>query len=389
MLHGISQLEADVHLASSTYTSETEWRPVPDADLRAAGVSRIHVHRGSTWMRRFLGPLQKRYASLERPLPLDSAAYAPPGLCRWFARLARALQPDVVLISYAFWGRLVTPSLHRAAITVMDALDLVSLYRPRLTVMNQFLGPPPYSPDRAAPEFLREEFFDTYGFEVSDEEYRIYDAFTYTIAITPADAALIRSHSPRTRVVEIPMTHPVRSMSNAYDGHALYTAWRNPFNVQGYLYFAARVLPRILEEAPGFQLNVTGGICQDLTPGPGIRLRGFVADLDAEYRSAPFLVCPILGKTGQQIKIVEAMAHGVPVIATQASALGSPIRHGANGLVAKDAREFADYAVRLWQDRDECRRLGAAARETIAEEFSSAQLAAGLSQIFSSPSRPA
>jgi hypothetical protein len=255
--------------------------------------------------------------------------------------------------------------------------------------MQQFLGTPPHAPEAVAPELLSEEFFDRYGFEVSEEEYRIYDRFACTVAITPADAALIRNHTRGTHVVTIPMTHPVCEIGNTYDGNALYTAWRNPFNVQGYLYFAARVLPSILKCAPAFRLSVTGGICRDVVPAQSVELRGFVPDLVAEYRRAPFLICPILGKTGQQIKIIEAMAHGVPVVATKTAALGSPIRHGENGLVAEDAGEFAGHAVRLWQDREECRRLGAAARETISQEFSTERLTTGLSEIFSLPATPA
>jgi glycosyltransferase involved in cell wall biosynthesis len=67
---------------------------------------------------------------------------------------------------------------------------------------------------------------------------------------------------------------------------------------------------------------------------------------------------------------LEAMAHGVAVITLPGAARSSPIRHGQNGLVANNAREFAEYVVQLSRDRELCRRLGQAARETIASEYS-------------------
>ena len=85
--------------------------------------------------------------------------------------------------------------------------------------------------------------------------------------------------------------------------------------------------------------------------------------------------------TGQQIKIVEAMAHGVPVVALRDSAERSPLQHGISGLVANNADEFGDYTIRLWNDADLCRKLGDAARETIAREFSRTRLAERLSQM--------
>jgi glycosyltransferase involved in cell wall biosynthesis len=104
---------------------------------------------------------------------------------------------------------------------------------------------------------------------------------------------------------------------------------------------------------------------------PGIKLRGFIPNLADLYLEAAFLPCPIFGGTGQQVKIVEALAHGLPVIAFEAAAKTSPIIHNVNGLIAHDALEFAEHTVYLWQNRDFCQELGRAGRETIRNEFSS------------------
>ena len=146
-----------------------------------------------------------------------------------------------------------------------------------------------------------------------------------------------------------------------------------------------RVLPRVRARAPQFCLNVTGAASHDLAPVAGIAPLGFVPNVAPLYAEAPFAICPILGKTGQQVKIGEAMAHGVPVIATRAAAEGSPIRHLENGLVAADAQEFAEYMIALWQDRALCRRMGDAARATITQNSSRARLLEDLSSLLSAP----
>lgn len=381
IIQGLHALGAEVSLVSSTHTSDTAWHEIDPATLNAAGISRLFIHQPSIWDRRYIKYTQKLDNTLRREPPLDSANYAPPGLVRWFGQLADQLRPQVIVINYAFWGRLVTPTLHARCTSVMDTLDLVSLYRPRFLVMERYLPAPPFSVQKTDPAFLREDFFDAFNFQIAPAEYQIYDRFRYTIAITPTDAELIERNTHHTRVLTLPMTQATVDPDNQYDGAALYTPGRNPFNVQGYLYFAARVLPRVLAQDPSFCLHVTGAVGEDLTPEPGIELRGFVPDLTSEYKHAPFLVCPILGKTGQQIKIVEAMAHGVPVIATSNAAAGSPICHGENGFVARDAEEFATYVLRLWQDRALCRKLGQAARAAISERYSEAVLERGLRQI--------
>ncbi len=370
MMQGFHALGAEVTLASSTYTSETLWRAVTSTELQTAGISQLRIHQSTIWDRRYVKYMHKLYQTLHRQPPLDSFHYAPPGLRRWFQNLVQELEPHVIIVNYAFWGGLINAAMQKSSVTVMDTLDLVSLYRPRFLVMEQYLPPPPISPFGIDPKFLREDFFDAFDFRVSAQEFAIFDRFRYTIAITRADAELVSKNTSRTRVLTIPMTQEICALDNQYDGAALFTPGRNPFNIQGYLYFAARVLPRVLESEPNFCLHVTGAVCDDLRAVPGIALRGFLPDLLSEYTHARFLICPILGKTGQQIKIVQAMAHGVPVIATRAAAEGSPIRHGENGLVARDANEFAEHVLTLWRDRALCQTMGQAARETIAREFS-------------------
>jgi glycosyltransferase involved in cell wall biosynthesis len=119
-------------------------------------------------------------------------------------------------------------------------------------------------------------------------------------------------------------------------------------------------------------------VSSQVLAAPEVELIDFVPDLSELFGSARFLVCPILGKTGQQIKIIEAMAHGVPVIATRVAAEGGPLRDGVNGLVARNANEFAEHVIRLWNDAELRQRLGRAARATIAQEYSDARLRAGL-----------
>jgi len=138
----------------------------------------------------------------------------------------------------------------------------------------------------------------------------------------------------------------------------------------------------VLSSATSFKLNVTGSFPFN-TPaaGEGVTLTGFVPDLKQVYASSRFFICPVFGGTGQQIKIVEAMAHGLPVVALRFAAERSPLRHGINGLVADNAEEFAAHTVRLWSDPALCRQLGEAARETVAVEFSGDRLTESLAKI--------
>ncbi len=129
------------------------------------------------------------------------------------------------------------------------------------------------------------------------------------------------------------------------------------------------MLPEVRRRAPDFELDAAGSTFAPWRPDPGIVLLGAVDDLDSLYARAAFAICPLLAGTGEQIKIIDAMAHGLPVVATRQTAGSSPIVDGVNGYVVDTAQEFAERAAELWNDRERCRSLGDAARDTIATSY--------------------
>jgi hypothetical protein len=221
---------------------------------------------------------------------------------------------------------------------------------------------------------LQEGFYEQFGLSPHRDEVRAFAKYTWAIAISDVEADMLRREAQHGQVARIPVTQEPQYIANAYEGPAVFPTGPNPFNIQGYCYLVKRVLPRVLRRECSFRLQVTGFVCDHVQAADGVSLSGFLPDLHSAYASARFMVCPVFGGTGQQIKIVEAMANGLPVVALADAARSSPVKHGVNGFIARDAEEFAEYTVRLWQDRALCRQLGGVARDTIAADFSPARL---------------
>lgn len=72
---------------------------------------------------------------------------------------------------------------------------------------------------------------------------------------------------------------------------------------------------------------------------------------------------------GFNMAMIEAMAAGLPVVGNVHPT--SPITHGVDGFLASTPAEAARYAARLLADRELARTMGAAARQTAVEKFSS------------------
>jgi glycosyltransferase involved in cell wall biosynthesis len=384
MLWGFRENGCEITLASSELTAYNKWTPDSIEYLLANYLSDFRLHQPSYIDHKFKDLLYKYYGRQGKQPPTLSAVHSPPGMRRWFTRLIGEISPDVVMINYAYWDGLLNHRKFKAVIRVSETIDLLTLSLQMWRELEKHLPPPPIKADDVGEEILQEDFFEKLNLKAQPEEFRIYDKYDYTIAISPHDAELMLCNTRRTKVLYIPMTQEPCYLSNNYSGRALLTTGPNPFNLQGYFYFVKKVLPLVRASVPSFCLQVTGHCSERVLPVEGVELSSFVPDLKPVYEAARFLVCPIFGGTGQQVKIIESMAHGVPVIALRAAAEKSPLRHEVNGLVASNAEEFAGHVIRLWNDPDLCRRLGDQARDTVANEFSRERLMDSLSSIINS-----
>jgi glycosyltransferase involved in cell wall biosynthesis len=96
-----------------------------------------------------------------------------------------------------------------------------------------------------------------------------------------------------------------------------------------------------------------------------------VPDLTVELREAALAVVPIRFGGGTRIKILEAFAHGLPVVTTTVGAEGLEVEDGRHLLVADDADALASACLRLLDDRDLRSRLAAAGRALWQERYRS------------------
>jgi glycosyltransferase involved in cell wall biosynthesis len=377
----LSVIDAVVAAGASVTVAGTEaarprWTDDAARALVDRGVERVEVHRPNR-----VGRLVRRAARSLADRPARQGMRRPEmALLRWWLwRLALRRRADVVIGSYALWQRAL-PTRLRRHVTVLDAIDVVSLNRAMWERLEPLLPAPGDPVDAAAPA-IDEHLFDGLALAADPEELAAFDRCDVTIAISEPEAAAIAAGTNRTRVVTVPMSLPVVDLQNSWDGPAVFTTGPNPFNVQGVLWFVARVLPAVLAGAPDFRLVVTGHAGRWVDDVAGVEAVPFVDDLSSLYASARLSIAPLLGCTGQQVKVVESLAHGVPVVATEVAAAASPIVDGATGLVARSPQDFAAAVVALWNDAPLRAAMGAAARARARSDGAATAMEAELARL--------
>lgn len=120
-------------------------------------------------------------------------------------------------------------------------------------------------------------------------------------------------------------------------------------NIDAVIWFARTAWPQIAQNHPNLHFVIVGR-----DPAPEIRalssdrihVTGTVDDVRPFYSSAVAAIAPIRSGSGTRLKILEAMAAGVPVVSTPLGAEGINAEHDVNILLAETAPEFA-AAIRL------------------------------------------
>ena len=121
---------------------------------------------------------------------------------------------------------------------------------------------------------------------------------------------------------------------------------------------------------------------QDLARDPAITLHGYVDDLAPLYAAADMAVVPLRAGGGTRIKLLEAFAYGVPVVATTLAAEGIAVTHNEHLLLADDAESFARACLETALRPDLAAARADRAAQLVAAQHSPARLRTSVAELY-------
>jgi len=140
-------------------------------------------------------------------------------------------------------------------------------------------------------------------------------------------------------------------------------------NVDAVLWFHSNAWPAIRRAIPRARLYIVGRSphrrLRPLRDDPSVCVTGYVPDDLPYFAAADVYVAPLRVGGGTRLKILQALAAGLPLVSTSLGAEGLDIRHGEHALLAEDGPDFAEAVIRLLRDRALAQRLGRAGRELV------------------------
>ncbi|HEY75268.1 MAG TPA: glycosyltransferase [Thermoflexia bacterium] len=186
-------------------------------------------------------------------------------------------------------------------------------------------------------------------------------AFDGVVAVTAADRDTLRRFSGDGRSIPvIPIAtdceavRPVRRRADARDVLILGSLFYPP-NVDGAVWFAREIFPRIRAEVPDARLLLVGG-----RPAPevvalgredGVEVTGYVKDLRPYLERTAVMAVPLRFGSGMRVKILDGLAWGLPMVSTSVGCEGIDVTPERDILLADAPETFAAQVVRVLRDR--------------------------------------
>lgn len=205
-------------------------------------------------------------------------------------------------------------------------------------------------------------------------ERRLLETMVEAWMVSPRDVEGARALAPSARVRYVPNVIDVKGIrpviARPGNGRILFVGqFSYEPNRIGLRFLLEEVMPRVWDRLPESRLAVVGGgLDSEAAFDPRVEVRGYVEDLDAEYRQVDCAVVPLLEGGGTPLKFVEALAYELPVVATPLAAAGLDVRASEHYLEGADAAAFSDQVIEALSPRGDA--LGRAGRRLVEHAYS-------------------
>jgi len=228
--------------------------------------------------------------------------------------------------------------------------------------------------------FLRRWAYAREAKRVVRFERSAYAGFNSVVVVTREDADALRRLDPRLSLevapngVDADVFAPRRDIAPESGLIVMTGAMQWGPNIAAATFLAREVFPLVRAARPDARVALVGrrpgAQVRALNELDGVTVTGDVPDIRDWLWRAQVFACPMMSGTGIKNKLLEALACGVPSVATPLACQGMEVVHERELLVADTADEIASEIVRLLDDPPLRERLGAGGRSHVVARHS-------------------
>jgi glycosyltransferase involved in cell wall biosynthesis len=152
-------------------------------------------------------------------------------------------------------------------------------------------------------------------------------------------------------------------------------------------FFFREIWPELTQRRPRIRVTVVGRnpppwLTQLGQTDPRLNITGFVDDVRPYFRQATLYICPIRSGGGTRLKILDALAMGMPLISTTFACSGIAVEGERHVLLADTPRAFTDQVIRALDDRTLRERLAKEGHDHVSRHFAWSVVGANLHEAY-------
>lgn len=222
-------------------------------------------------------------------------------------------------------------------------------------------------------------------------EKHILDYFRSVMVLTDRDKNLIENLNNNVKATIIPTGvdtefYSPNTYSNEEKNLVFVGHYRHFPNADAIIYFVKNVYPKIVKEIPNIKLYIVGsGVTKAVEElrNDNIVITGEVEDIRLYLRQPNIFVAPVRLGGGIKGKVLEAMAMGIPVVATKEAVSGIDFANNNFALVSDDVNVFAENVIKLLKNENLYKELSNNSRKIVEEYYNWKNIADKLNDFYS------
>jgi glycosyltransferase involved in cell wall biosynthesis len=211
-------------------------------------------------------------------------------------------------------------------------------------------------------------------------EQRILSRISTILCVSEEEAAFMQSRVPRqVKVWTVPngvdeeFFRPGSPLENKKNYIILCSNLSVRRNINAAVWFTKCIFPKIKEQIPDAEFWIVGSNPTSeiwkLNSISGVHVTGTVNDIRNYYAKGKVFVAPYHFGAGTKLKVLEAMASGIPIVSTTVGCQGIDVINGQHLLIANTETDFSERVIELLGNSQRAQKLAAAAQALVRDKY--------------------
>jgi glycosyltransferase involved in cell wall biosynthesis len=227
---------------------------------------------------------------------------------------------------------------------------------------------------------LKKLYFFQEGYRLQRVEKTNCALFNLNITCSKTDSERLSRIVPNATVVEIPngvdTEYFQRKKSETFDNKLIFVGTLGWYpNAEAVTFIAEKLWDRLSKALPDISIDIIGSnppqsVLDASRKYSNFKVHGYVDDVRPFMNSAALYICPIRDGGGTKLKLLDAFAMGMVVVAHPIACEGIDVEPDKNVIFATTPEEYTQKIIFLLKNKTKREYIGANARKLVEKFYS-------------------